>query len=107
MVNRNTLLIEGNRFLVDMRASQQSYIGFLDTMAKYHKYSLMQQMNQDCDEVVLSAAERNRRRCAGTILAQPAEPQGTLRTGREIRAKGNCCGHGDKIEFFIADGIAL
>ena len=45
MLNRNTLLVEGHRFLTDMKSSQQSYLGFLDTMSRFHKYSLMQQVN--------------------------------------------------------------
>lgn len=45
MINRNTLLVEAHRFLVDMDSNPQRYIDFLSTMAKYHKYDLMQQIN--------------------------------------------------------------
>ena len=45
MINRNTLLVEAHRFLVDMQSNQQRYMEFLSTMSKYHKYDLMQQIN--------------------------------------------------------------
>ena len=45
MVNRNTLLIEAHHFYVDMQSNQQRYLDFLSTMAKYHKYDVMQQIN--------------------------------------------------------------
>ena len=45
MINRNTLLVEAHRFLVDMQSNQQRYMEFLSTMSKYHKYDLIQQIN--------------------------------------------------------------
>lgn len=45
MINRNTMLIENHRFLTELRGNKGRYLDFLGTMAKYHKYNLMQQVN--------------------------------------------------------------
>ena len=45
MINRNTLLIENHRFLLEFKSNKRRYMDFLKTMAKYHKYSVPQQMN--------------------------------------------------------------
>ena len=45
MINRNTMLIENHRFLTELRGNKGRYLDFLGTMAKYHKYNLMQQAN--------------------------------------------------------------
>lgn len=45
MINRNTMLIENHRFLTELRGNKGRYMDFLETMAKYHKYNLMQQAN--------------------------------------------------------------
>lgn len=45
MENRNSLLEERQRFLVDVKAGAQSYLDFLGTMARFHKYSFVQQVS--------------------------------------------------------------
>ena len=45
MINRNTMLIENHRFLLEFKSNKRRYMDFLKTMAKYHKYSVPQQMN--------------------------------------------------------------
>lgn len=45
MINRNTMLIENHHFLLEFKSNKRRYMDFLKTMAKYHKYSVPQQMN--------------------------------------------------------------
>ena len=45
MIDRNMMLNENHRFLTELRGNKGRYLDFLGTMAKYHKYNLMQQAN--------------------------------------------------------------
>ncbi|WP_439723984.1 hypothetical protein, partial [Anaerovibrio sp.] len=45
MINKESLLAENNQFLADVKNSPERYMEFLNTMAKFHKYSLAQQIN--------------------------------------------------------------
>lgn len=45
MITRETLVEENTKFLADVRNNPDRYLEFLDTMAKFHKYALPQQIN--------------------------------------------------------------
>lgn len=45
MVTKETLLDENSKFLMDVRNNPARYMEFLNTMAKFHKYSLPRQIN--------------------------------------------------------------
>lgn len=45
MTSKESLLAENSQFLADVKNNPERYVEFLNTMAKFHKYSLAQQIN--------------------------------------------------------------
>ena len=77
MFNKNRLIIENHRLLDEIQTNTATFASMLDTMAKFHKYNIWQQMNFHFHAPTAAkalASEEVWTRAMGTALVHGATP---------------------------------